>query len=90
MGIYGLTYSLYHPAWMNHTGRVLNEMLCAKKISEVNLSAFIYRLFLEDFLLTVATNKTYKTVLYSFRQLRRNLQINEVKLSSEIFVLKKL
>ena len=40
-------------------------------ISEVNLSAFIYRLFHEDFSSIVRMNKM-NTEVYSFRQLRRN------------------
>ena len=38
VGIYGLTYSLYHP----------EGIILGAEITEVNLSAFVYRLFPED------------------------------------------
>ena len=41
---------------------------CCTKISEVKLSAFIYRLFHEGFFLIVGTN-----TVYLFLRLRRNL-----------------
>ena len=44
-------------------GRVLNEELYAQKISEVNLSAFIWRLFHEDIPSIGRTNTAFVPII---------------------------